>query len=47
MGANKEKQNIRMKKVCERIHNKIRYNGFSSLEVKYIKTVKEYDRVDR
>lgn len=42
MGANKEKQNIRMKKVCERLASKVTYSGLSDLEKKYVKTVMKY-----
>ena len=47
MTANKEKQNLRVKKVCERIHKKINYGGFNELEIKYIKTVKDYEQTSR
>lgn len=47
MSANKEKQNLRMKKVCERVHRKINYQGLNQLQVKYIKAVKEYERVNK
>lgn len=47
MATNKNKQNIRMQKVCERIHKKVRYDGFNETEIKYIKTVKEYEQIDK
>ena len=47
MTTNKYKQNLRMKRICEKFHKKIRYDGFDDKEIKYIKTVKEYERVDR
>ena len=46
MSACKEKQNLRYKKVCERINKKVRYDGFSKDEISLIKAIKEYQRID-
>lgn len=39
--TDKNKQNIRVAKVCERQNKKINYTGFSKDEIKYIKTVEQ------
>lgn len=47
MATNRDKQNLRVKKVCERINKKVRYDGLNQDQIKYIKTVKEYEQIDR
>jgi hypothetical protein len=47
MGANKEKQNLRYKKVCERLDKKISYKGFTDDEVKLIKAHEKYKICER
>lgn len=47
MGANKEKQNIRMKKVCERLNKKVTYDGLSKNQKEYIITRNKYNQVDK
>jgi hypothetical protein len=36
MATNKEKQNLRFKNTSQRLHNKVRYDGFSKDEVTII-----------
>lgn len=43
----KERQNLRVKKVCERLGKKITYKGLSAQQVKYIKLKKGYDAAER
>jgi hypothetical protein len=47
MGANKGKQNIRMKRVCERVANKTTYKGLTEQEVKYVKTVRQHQQIEK
>jgi len=47
MGANKEKQNLRFKKTSERLHKKIRYDGFTDEEKKIIKTKEKLDQFEK
>lgn len=47
MGACKEKQNLRYKKVCITQNKKVRYDGLNKDEVSYIKTKKQYDQVSK
>lgn len=47
MSANKFKQNLRYKKVSERINKKERYDGFNKDEIKAIKITKQYRQIDK
>ncbi|QWU14399.1 hypothetical protein SAMN04487895_101708 [Paenibacillus sophorae] len=47
MGANKEKQNLRYKKVSSRVDKKVRYDGFNKEEVKIIKIHKKYEQFEK
>lgn len=47
MAANKHKQNLRYKKVAERINKKVRYDGLTKEQIKYIKTKQEYDNIEK
>jgi hypothetical protein len=47
MAANKEKQNLRFKKISQRLHNKVRYDGFSQDEITIIKTKKKLDQAEK
>lgn len=47
MAANKGKQNLRYQKVCKRVDKKIRYDGFTKDEIKYIKTKQKYNQIQK
>ena len=47
MSANKSKQNLRYKKIAERINKRIRYDGLTKEQVSYIKAKREYDQVEK
>lgn len=47
MATSKLKQNIRYQKTCERLDRKVRYSGFNPDEVKYLKTKKQYEQVEK
>jgi peptidoglycan hydrolase CwlO-like protein len=47
MGANKEKQNLRFKITSQRLHSKVRYDGFTKDEVTLIKTQKKLDQIEK
>lgn len=47
MSTNKTKQNLRYKKVSERLNKKVRYDGLSKDEVKYIKSKKQYEQIEK
>lgn len=43
----RERQNLRVKKVCERLGKKITYKELSAQQVKYIKLKKCYDEAEK
>lgn len=43
----KERQNLRVKRICERWGNKITYKGLSAQQVKYIKLKRGYDEAEK
>lgn len=47
MATNKNKQNLRYKKVSARLNKKVRFDGLSNDEIKYIKTKIEYEQVQK
>ncbi|MBD5589123.1 hypothetical protein [Clostridium botulinum] len=47
MSTNKTKQNLRYKKTSERLNKKVRYDGLSKDEVKYIKSKKQYEQIEK
>ncbi|PHA02980.1 hypothetical protein COE51_01165 [Bacillus pseudomycoides] len=47
MGANKDKQNLRFKKISERMNRKVRYDGFTREEISLIKTQKKLEQYEK
>lgn len=47
MSTNKEKQNIRYRKVSERVNKRKSYKGLTEDEKKYIKLKEKYDLCDK
>jgi hypothetical protein len=47
VSTNKDKQNLRFKKVSERLNKKVRYDSFTPDEVKLIKAKKQYTQIER
>lgn len=47
MATNKNKQNLRFRKVSERINKRVRYDGLTEDQIKFIKTKNEYDLIEK
>ena len=47
MSTDKNKQNLRYQKVSSSINKKVRYDGFSAEEVKYLKAINEKKQADK
>jgi hypothetical protein len=43
VAANKDKQNLRFKQTSQRLHSRVRYDGFTKDEVTLIKAQKQLD----